>query len=215
MRKSIVALCAAFAGSAMLAGCNPGSTTVAPHPTPVPTRTPPSSGTPTPTPSPTPVPTPTGTPTPVPTGSNHPTPTPTPTATAQPQVVHIGFSLTPEKDPTFGPIAFYAPTLSPPHSAIITVKSGSQLVFLNDGTPSTQHTASLLGTSGFPPSGFGSNNPFNQTGNVVGSTFWSTGILNFGSMSQAFTIGAPGDYYFGCGFHYGGSPSMQDVIVSQ
>ncbi|MEO6991290.1 MAG: hypothetical protein ABI346_05170 [Candidatus Baltobacteraceae bacterium] len=216
MRRPIVALYAALAGSALLAGCNPGSSTGALRPPPTPSSTPPSAGSPTPTPAPTPTASPAGTPTPVPTGTSHatPTPVPTPTATAQPQVVYIGFALKPQNVNPYGKIAFYSPALSPPQAAVVRYKAGSQFVFLNTETnPSLSHTGSGLGTSGFPAL-FDNPNAFAQTGNVADGSFWSTGILGPGQTSQSFTVGPPGTYYFGCGFHYD-SNSMRDVIVSQ
>jgi hypothetical protein len=93
------------------------------------------------------------------------------------------------------------------------------LIFLNDGTPQSPHTAGGFGSSGFPASN-DNQNQFNQFGSVIDSSLtWSTGILNPGQMSQVFTVGPPGVYYFGCGFHYTTVPtkknmSMGDVIVS-
>ncbi len=167
--------------------------------------------------TPTPVPTPTVTPTPLPSGA---TPTPIPTPTAQPQLVHIGFELLENTDKTYGPVWYYSPTLG--HLAnVVRVAHGSQIVFINDGkNPTSQHTAAGLGTS-FPPS-FDNSNRFTQSGTVIDSSLtWSTGTLNpGGGMSQVFTVGPPGVYYFGCGFHYAGPPtqnneSMGDVLVSQ
>jgi plastocyanin len=200
MRRPIIAIAAFEAAAALLAGCY-GSTSnrIASAPTSPPSF--PSS--PTPTPIPTPTVKPTG---------------PTPTPTAQPQVVHIGFELAEHTDPTYGAIYFYSPTLGK-LANIVTVKAGSGLVFLNDGTPATQHTASGLGTSGFPAT-FDNSSGFTQSGTAVdGSLTWSTGTLNPGSMSQVFTVGKPGAYYFGCAYHYFTTPtpsngSMGDVIVS-
>jgi plastocyanin len=166
-------------------------------------------------------PTPRVTPTPLPTATAKPTPTPTgptPTPTAQPQVVHIGFELAEHTDPTYGPVYFYSPTLDK-LANVVTVKAGSALVFLNDGTPATQHTGSGLGTSGFPAS-FDNSSGFTQSGSTIDSSLtWSTGTLNPGQMSQVFTVGPPGAYYFGCAYHYFTTPtktngSMGDVIVS-
>lgn len=229
-RDALVAL-GAFGTATLFAGCY-GSTKNFPRPAPtatafatataVPTAT--ASGVRTPAPSATPVQTPsaapTSTPSQGPTGSPAPTPTPSPSATptAQPQVVHIGFELTEHTDPTFGPVWYYSPTLDN-LANVIHVAAGSQLVFLEDGS-GAPHTAGGFGSSGFPPSN-DNQNQFNRFGTVIdGSRTWSTGILNHGQMSQAFTVGPPGIYYFGCGFHYTVPPSqtnqsMGDVIVSQ
>ena len=218
-----VAMGGAVLAGAALAGCysstsNPVVAKASPTPrvTPTPTATPTGHVTPTPSPTPTPV----GTPTPTPSG---PTPTPSPTSspTAQPQMIHIGFELLGNNDPTFGWVYFYSPTLDN-LANVVRVAHGSQVVFINDGTGSaTQHTAGGFGSSGFPPSN-DNQNPFTQSGNVIdGGLTWSTGILNpSGGLSQVFTVGPPGVYYFGCGFHYAGPPSkknqsMGDVIVSQ
>jgi hypothetical protein len=226
MRRSIALTAAAFTCGAALAACYTStSNPVAPaKPTPTssvkPSPTPTQTGSPRPTPTPTPTTRPTGptpTPTPIPTG---PTPTPTATATAQPQVVHIGFELLENTDPTFGPVWYYSAT--PGNQAnVVHVVHGSQLVFLNDGSnPSSPHTAAGFGSTGFPPS-FDNKNRFVQFGSVIDSSLtWSTGQLNPGQMSQVFTVGPPGNYFFGCGFHYSTPPtktnqSMGDVIVSQ
>jgi plastocyanin len=92
------------------------------------------------------------------------------------------------------------------------------VVFLNDSNPQSPHTASGLGSS-FPAQ-FDNKSGFTQSGSTIdGSLTWSTGTLNPGQMSQNFTVGPPGVYYFGCNYHYIGIPSpsngsMGDVIVS-
>jgi hypothetical protein len=132
--------------------------------------------------------------------------------------VHVGFELGENTDPKFGPVWFYS--LTPGNKAnVVHVAHGSQLVFLNDGTPATQHTASGLGSSGFP-SMFDNTSGTTQSGTTIDSSLtWSTGTLNPGQMSQVFTVGPPGNYWFGCAFHYTVPPtktnsSMGDVIVS-
>jgi hypothetical protein len=224
MRRSTALTAIGFVCGTALTACytstsNPAAPT---KPTPTPsastrptaTPTPGSTPTPTPTQSPRPTPTPTG-PTPTPSA----TPVPTATPTAQPQVVHMGFELAENTDPTFGPVWFYSPTLDN-KANVVRVVHGSKLVFLNDGTPTTKHTAGGFGSSGFPTSN-DNQNQFTQFGNTIDSSLtWSTGILNPGQMSQVFTVGPPGNYFFGCGFHYNGVPtvsnqSMGDVIVSQ
>jgi plastocyanin len=161
------------------------------------------------------VPTPTASPTatgatPTPTATPAPTATPTATPTAQPQVIHVGFTHAATTDPTFGVVRYYSPTTGA--AAIVTVVHGSHVVFLNDDT-GTSHTGSGLGSSGFPTS-FDNTSGFTQSGTTIDSSLtWSTGTLTMGSMSQVFTVGAPGDYYFGCAFHYNSS-GMRDVLVS-
>jgi plastocyanin len=147
------------------------------------------------------------------------TATPAPTATpspASPQVIHVGFNLGEHTDAQFGPVYFYSLGNA---AQVIRVTHGSKVVFLNDDTIPQPHTASGFGTAGFPMS-FNNGSGATQHGTTIdGSTTWSTGTLNHGQMSQVFTIGPPGTYFFGCAFHYVGVPtasniSMGDVIVS-
>lgn len=131
----------------------------------------------------------------------------------------MGFYLGEKTDPTYGAIYYYAPLVAGT-AQIITVRSGSEVVFLNDD-PLTgiQHTASGLGTGGFPAT-FTNTSGFTKAGaSINGSLTWSTGTLNQRQRSQVFTVGPPGVYYFGCAFHFAGMPtsnfsSMADVIVS-
>jgi plastocyanin len=127
--------------------------------------------------------------------------------------VHIGFNHLATADPTFGNVAYYttATGASAP-AAVIDVASGSSLVFENDASQ-PNHTASGLGTTGFPAA-FDNTGGTTPTGTAVdGGTTWSTGTLAGGATSAAFTIGPPGNYYFGCFYHYVDA-GMRDVIVS-
>jgi hypothetical protein len=225
MRRSFALTAIGFACGTALAACYTStSNPVAPSkPTPTSSGSARPTATPTPGQTPTPVPTPSPRPTPTPTGPTptpSATPVPTATPTAQPQVVHIGFELAENTDPKFGPVWFYSPTLDNKANVVV-VMHGSKLVFLNDGSnPSSMHTAGGFGSSGFPTSN-NNQNQFTQFGSTIDSSLtWSTGILQQGKMSQVFTVGPPGDYFFGCAFHYAGVPtasnmSMGDVIVSQ
>ncbi len=212
MRPTLFLFAVAYAVAGLTA-CSGTSTPTAPIVRPTATPTPLTTATPTPagsaTPTPTPAPSATATITPTPT----PVPTPTPTATAQPQVVHIGFNHLATADPTFGNVAYYttATGASAP-AAVIDVASGSSLVFENDASQ-PNHTASGLGTTGFPAA-FDNTGGTTPTGTAVdGGTTWSTGTLAGGATSAAFTIGPPGNYYFGCFYHYVDA-GMRDVIVS-
>lgn len=209
----------AFITAASLAACGGGGGSVTPpasggggNPSPSPTATQSAAPTFAPTVAPTIAPTPTPMPT------QHPTPTPTPMQTAAPQVIHIGFELAEHTDAQFGPVYFYSTVLNG-MASVVRVPHGSKVVFLNDDPNNTQHTASGFGSAGFPAS-FDNTSGFNQHGTTIdGSTSWSTGTLNPGQMSQVFTVGAAGTYYFGCAFHYFTVPtanngSMGDVIVS-
>jgi len=215
-RSIATTLLVSYGALSAVAACSGNSSPAAP--TRLPTMKPTATATAAPTASPTPTavvsatPTPTGaasaTPTPSPTIK--PTATPTASPTAQPQVIHVGFQHTATTDPTFGMIAFYSPGAGA--AAIITVVHGSQVVFLNDGA-GVPHTGSGLGTGPFP-AGFDNTSGTTQSGTTIdGSLTWSTGTLTPGSMSQVFTVGAPGDYFFGCFFHYV-SNGMRDVLVS-
>ena len=205
--------------AASLAACGGGGGTVTPpaagggpnpSSSPVPTAAPTSS--PTQAPTPTPIPTPTPMPT------QRPTPTPTPMQTAAPQVIHVGFELAEHTDVQFGPVYFYSTMLNN-MASVVHVQHGSKVVFVNDDPDETPHTASGLGSNGFPAM-FDNSSGFTRHGSTIdGSTSWSTGTLDPGQMSQVFTVGAVGTYYFGCAFHYAGIPSMNnasmgDVIVS-
>jgi plastocyanin len=97
-------------------------------------------------------------------------------------------------------------------ASIVTVAAGSKLVFESDANQ-PPHTASGLGSSGFPTT-FDNTGGTNATGTTIdGGTSWSTGTLQSGTMSSVFTVGPPGDYYFGCFYHFVSS-GMRDVIVS-
>jgi plastocyanin len=126
------------------------------------------------------------------------------------KVIYVGFGHKALPKSKYGPVAFYAPTTGA--TAVITVKSGSNVSFLNDDN--TRHTASGLGADGFPAS-YDNTSGVNQVGKVINSSLtWSTGALNPGQTSKVLTVGAKGTYYFGCYFHYRVDPSMRDVIVS-
>jgi plastocyanin len=197
--------CAALA----LAACSGGGGTGTPGPAPVsasPTAIASSTAAATHSPEPSATPTLTPSPSPTPVAAS---PSPTPVATAQPQVVHMSFSYA-STSSSYGTIAFYAPTTNATTAAYITAVAGSQLLFVNSDT--TTHTASGLGTSGFPSSFTNTNGP-TASGSTVDGTAWSTGALAPGTSSTPFTLGPPGTYYFGCYYHY--SIPMEDVIVSK
>lgn len=196
-----------------VAGCGGGASS----PTPIasPTTAPGGGGSPSPTPTSSATAQPTQSPSPAPT--NSPSPTPSPAAT--PLVVHIGFQYNEFTDPTYGPVWYYSSIAGASQADVINVASGSQVVFENDSSPSSPHTASGLGTGPFPPS-FDNTSGLKKNGTVIdGSLTWSTGLLTSGQRSQVFTVGPPGTYYFGCGIHYTVPPtktnqSMGDVLVS-
>jgi plastocyanin len=160
----------------------------------------------------------TATPTAAPTAAPTATPIqpgPTPTATAQPQVVRVGFGHSAITDPTFGMVQFYSTGATATSAAnVVTVVHGSKIVFTNDSSGVIQHTASGLGSTGFPGSFDNTGGP-TATGTTIDSgTTWSSGAMNSGSSSGVFTVGPAGNYFFGCFFHYNDA-AMRDVIVSQ
>jgi plastocyanin len=190
--------------------------TATPKPTAAPTVIPTAIATATPTPraTATPTPVPTATPTPVPTATPTPVPTatPTPVPTAQPQVVHVGFAYGGVTDPVYGFIADYALAAASTTPTTITVKAGSRIVFENDD-PNSPHTASGLGTTGFPPSFDNASGNTASGSTIDGGLTWSSGYIANAGTSSVFTVGPPGVYYFGCAYHYSRF-SMRDVIIS-
>lgn len=95
----------------------------------------------------------------------------------------------------------------------LVVSRGTVVQFVNDDN--FDHTATGLGTSGFPQSGPGVVAQ-SRSGNDLAQPNWSSGVLTGGAASQTFNASTPGTYYYGCFFHYGtpGSP-MRGVIVVQ
>jgi plastocyanin len=142
-----------------------------------------------------------------------PSPKPTPQPTAQPQVVYIGFQYLPDST-DFGKVAYYSPRKNATEADEVVVKTGSKIVFKNvNDNGLVPHTASGLGTTGFPTL-FTNTSGQTRAGNVIdGSLTWSTGRLFQGTFSQVFTVGPPGVYYFGCAYHYV-KAGMRDVIES-
>ncbi len=168
------------------------------------------SGTATPTPFPTLTPTPAPTPTP----KQTPTPVPTPTGTPPAKVtVHIGFNHA-KNQSQFGDISFYAPDFNDPNAEVIVVKVGGKVTFLNDDPSGTPHTASGLGSNGFPKKFDNMNGPVQFGTQIDGGLTWSSGQLNNGQSSQTFTVPVAGTYYFGCYFHFD-SNQMRDVVVAE
>ncbi len=112
---------------------------------------------------------------------------------------------------TYGVISSYGISANGSVAQTVSVKTGSQIVFDNNDI-FTDHTASGLGVSGFPAN-FDNSSGATPSGNTINSgTTWSTGNLNAGSESAAFTVGPPAVYYFGCAYHY--TNPMRDVIIS-
>jgi hypothetical protein len=185
------------------------------------------------------VPGPVSSPSPVASGSPTPTPSPTPTANEYVSMDYVGAS--PTTNAVYGEVDGYAlisppptpissptptpspapsptPTETPGPSGIISVPCNTNIQFLNFDATSF-HTASLLGTSGFPQL---YNNLNGTTSSPVltaisGNQF-STGAVsvlssNAAGRSLVYSTGsAPGAYYIGDWYDYQSTPSMRTVI---
>jgi plastocyanin len=131
---------------------------------------------------------------------------------ANPVTVYIGFKLAEVAKSGYGSIAFYGPAATG-SSGLIYVSRGSKVQFYNADT--TRHTASGFGEVAFPKS-YDNTSAVAPAGTEIrNDEFWSTGALNPRQLSTVFTVAANKVYFFGCYFHYGGSPQMRDAIVSQ
>ena len=110
----------------------------------------------------------------------------------------------------------YPPTQSP--SGVVagysnddlTIPAGTIVQFHNQD--SFTHTASSVGTSGFP-----SGNPLNehartQSGTDLAQSGWSSGDLAPNAYSQPLVASAPGTYFYGCFFHYN-TPMRGRIVV--
>jgi hypothetical protein len=159
---------------------------------------------------------------PTPTGSVSPTQAPCiQTATANAQIVAMSPLITPTIDPTYGLINGYGLVTnggSNNVAAPIVVKPTDVVQFFNNDQGSSQLRYSAVGipsvtafpgpTYTFPPSAV------TQFGTQInGTQYWSTGLLAGQCYSQAFTISAPGTYYFG-DYTYYGLGNVRDVIVA-
>ena len=126
------------------------------------------------------------------------------TPIANATLIHVSLLKYTPTSSQYGMVAGYSPN-------VVTVPVGSIVQFVNDDN--FAHTASSVGSSGFP-----SGNPLSSTattpqGNDLSSTAWSSGNLTGGSFSRGFTASVPGTYYYGCFYHYG--TPMRGVIVVQ
>jgi plastocyanin len=95
---------------------------------------------------------------------------------------------------------------------VATVAVGSGVRFVN--VDNTSHTAtSIPGATTFPaqsPFTFAATQP-SATDDISGN--WGAGVLQPGQASAVFLIDQPGEYLYGCFFHYSGG--MRGVIVAQ
>jgi plastocyanin len=119
-------------------------------------------------------------------------------------IIHVSLLKFAKKSSPFGEVAGYSPN-------VLTVQHGSTVQFVNDDNFS--HTASSVGSAGFPPGNPFSNLALTQSGKDLADANWSTGQLQGSAASQTFTTNTPGTYYFGCFYHY--ATPMRGVIVVQ
>lgn len=119
-------------------------------------------------------------------------------------IIHVSLLKFAKHSSQYGDVAGYSPN-------VLTVQSGATVQFVNDDGFS--HTASSVGTSGFPSGNPFSNSALTQSGKDLADANWSTGSLQGGAASQTFTTNTPGTYYFGCFYHY--NTPMRGVIVVQ
>jgi plastocyanin len=119
-------------------------------------------------------------------------------------IIHVSLLKFAKKSSPFGEVAGYSPN-------VLTVQHGSTIQFVNDDNFS--HTASSVGSAGFPPGDPFSNLALTQSGKDLADPNWSSGQLQGSAASQTFTTNTPGAYYFGCFYHY--ATPMRGVIVVQ
>jgi plastocyanin len=119
-------------------------------------------------------------------------------------IIHVSLLKYAKQSSPYGEVAGYQPN-------VLTVAHGSKVQFLNDDNFS--HTASSVGSSGFPGGDPFTNSALTQSGHDLSDSNWSTGSLQANTASQIFTTNQPGTYYYGCFYHY--ATPMRGVIVVQ
>jgi hypothetical protein len=160
--------------------------------------------------------------------------TPTPAVTSTPtsgpcnatptvgaQLIAISPLITPTSDPTYGVVAGYGLStngnVSNVAAPIVVSPSATIQFFDNDVSNSQLHysAAGIPNVSAFPSPSFTFPPAATAaTGTVINATTtWSTGLLSGQCYSQAFTIKAPGVYYFG-DVNYYALGNLRDVIVA-
>jgi plastocyanin len=93
----------------------------------------------------------------------------------------------------------------------LTVHVGAVVQFHNqDGFT---HTASSVGTNGFPSGSPLTDKARTQAGSDLAQADWSSGDLGPDAYSQPFKASTPGTYFYGCFFHY--NTPMRGVITVQ
>ncbi len=100
----------------------------------------------------------------------------------------------------------YPPTQSPSglvagyNNDDLTIPVGTVVQFHNEDN--FTHTASSLGTSGFPQTNPLKEPARSQSGTDLAQSGWSSGDLLANAYSQPLTASQPGTYFYGCFFHY-------------
>lgn len=118
-------------------------------------------------------------------------------------VIQVSLIKYPPQQTQFGTVAGY-------NNANLTVHVGAVIQFHNQD--SFTHTASSLGTSGFPPNG-PAFKARTRSGSDLSQANWSSGDLQPDAYSQPIHATTPGTYYYGCYFHY--NTPMRGVITVQ
>jgi plastocyanin len=119
-------------------------------------------------------------------------------------IIHVSLLKFAPKQSPYGTVAGYSPN-------VLTIQHGSTVQFINDDNFS--HTATSVGTTGFPPGNPFGGGALTQSGTDLAQANWSTGSLQGSTASQTFSANTPGTYYFGCFYHY--ATPMRGVIVVQ
>jgi len=104
----------------------------------------------------------------------------------------------------FGTVAGY-------NNANLTVHVGAVIQFHNQD--SFTHTASSVGTNGFPSGSPLTDKARSQSGSDLSQADWSSGDLQPDAYSQPIHATTPGTYFYGCFFHY--NTPMRGVITVQ
>ena len=110
----------------------------------------------------------------------------------------------PAMSSTYGMVGGFNP-------ALVVVASGTVIQFHNED--GFNHTGSSIAGTSFPGGAPIPSSALAPSGGDVAQAGWSTGLLAAGSYSKTFTTQTPGQYLFGCYYHY--SSNMRGVIIVQ
>lgn len=135
-------------------------------------------------------------------------------------IKHVGVRLTNENSFTskkYGVVLGYFNGKTSLNSEVVKLPASTTVIFNNVDTLKP-HTASFLGnaTSQMAPWPATFNGSFTASPafTAIGTTNFSTGVMNPGAHSKKYNTGSPGFYMFGCYFHYN-SNGMRTVIIVQ